>query len=181
MAKADASTAFPWELSKTQRKAQRKKRRKMRQQDRGQPNGPAKVIRFSPAANEKQTHPAGQPIAHAPLPPRCVDPASPEFLTSYAWRQLRMKALMHYGSRCQCCGASPSTGAVMNVDHIRPRKLFPKLALTFENLQILCGDCNAGKGNWAQTDWRQNLKSTDEPVTNDDEQAVSHLRSILAG
>ena len=24
-----------------------------------------------------------------------------------------------------------------------------------DNLQILCSDCNAGKGNWDQTDWRK--------------------------
>lgn len=53
-----------------------------------------------------------------------------------------------------CCGATPATGAVMNVDHIKPRKLYPHLALDVDNLQILCSDCNHGKGNWDMTDWR---------------------------
>lgn len=55
-----------------------------------------------------------------------------------------------------CCGATPATGAVINVDHIKPRKKYPHLALEISNLQILCHDCNHGKGNWDETDWRKN-------------------------
>lgn len=77
-----------------------------------------------------------------------------DFLQSYEWRKLRMQALKLHGARCQCCGASPANGAVMNVDHIKPRRLFPWLALDLNNLQVLCGECNHGKGNWDQTDWR---------------------------
>lgn len=83
-----------------------------------------------------------------------VDVTSVEFLKTYEWRKVRMEALKKYGAKCQCCGASPANGAVMNVDHIKPRKLFPSLALNINNLQILCHDCNHGKGNWDQTDWR---------------------------
>ena len=82
------------------------------------------------------------------------DVNSDGFLRSFAWRQVRMQALIKHGRRCLCCGASPSTGATMNVDHIKPRKLFPELALDVDNLQVLCHDCNHGKGNWDQTDWR---------------------------
>jgi hypothetical protein len=78
------------------------------------------------------------------------------FLSSYEWRRVRMEALKKYGPVCQCCGASPATGAVINVDHIKPRRVFPELALTVENLQILCHECNHGKGNWDMTDWRVN-------------------------
>ena len=59
-----------------------------------------------------------------------------------------------YEARCQCCGNSPKTGAVLNVDHIKPRKKYPELALDINNLQILCEECNHGKGNWDETDWR---------------------------
>lgn len=81
--------------------------------------------------------------------------ATDTFLTSFEWRRVRMMALKKYGAICQCCGASPANGAVMNVDHIKPRKLFPELALDVNNLQILCQECNHGKGNWDMTDWRQ--------------------------
>jgi 5-methylcytosine-specific restriction endonuclease McrA len=77
------------------------------------------------------------------------------FLQSYRWKKLRMEAIKKYGARCQCCGASSQTGAVINVDHIKPRKLYPALALDINNLQILCHECNHGKGNWDMTDWRQ--------------------------
>ena len=78
----------------------------------------------------------------------------PDFLQSYAWRQVRMQALIKYGRKCQCCGATPETGAIMNVDHIKPRKTHPELALSLNNLQVLCHECNHGKGNWDTTDWR---------------------------
>lgn len=77
-----------------------------------------------------------------------------DFLQSKAWKRLRLQALNRHGRRCQMCGASPQTGAVLNVDHIMPRRLFPELALHIENLQVLCGDCNEGKGNWDMTDAR---------------------------
>ena len=79
------------------------------------------------------------------------------FLASYEWRQLRMQALKRDGARCKCCGATPADGRVMHVDHIKPRKHFPQLALDLNNLQVLCDVCNHGKGNWDQTDWRESV------------------------
>jgi 5-methylcytosine-specific restriction endonuclease McrA len=95
-----------------------------------------------------------------PLPPPTeyliegVDVRSDEFLRTFAWRRLRYKALRMTRGHCECCGASPATGARLNVDHIQPRKRRPDLALDLYNLQVLCHDCNAGKGNWDETDWR---------------------------
>lgn len=95
--------------------------------------------------------------------------ATDEFLLSYEWRRVRMEALKLYGPVCQCCGASKANGVMIHVDHIKPRKLFPQLALDVANLQILCEVCNHGKGNWDMTDWR--------PVA-DDDAAKSHMQSI---
>jgi 5-methylcytosine-specific restriction endonuclease McrA len=83
-----------------------------------------------------------------------VNPASDAFLETYEWRRVRMEALKKYGARCQCCGATAADGVRINVDHIKPRKLFPHLALSLQNLQVLCSPCNHGKGNWDMTDWR---------------------------
>ena len=77
-----------------------------------------------------------------------------DFLSTFEWRKVRMVALKKYGPRCQCCGATPADGLKMHVDHIKPRKLYPQLALDVSNLQILCEECNHGKGNWDMTDWR---------------------------
>lgn len=82
--------------------------------------------------------------------------ASDDFLLSYEWRRLRMEVIVERGARCECCGATPKdNGIVINVDHIKPRKLYPALALEKSNLQILCDVCNHGKGNWNETDWRE--------------------------
>jgi 5-methylcytosine-specific restriction endonuclease McrA len=103
-----------------------------------------------------------------------VAAASDAFLESYEWRRVRMVALKRYGPRCQCCGATPADGAVMHVDHIKPRRLLPALALEVENLQILCHECNHGKGNWDMTDWREAPEP--EPV---DPDQVAFLRLVM--
>ncbi len=84
-----------------------------------------------------------------------VDPSGDGFLASYEWRRVRMLAIQKYGRRCQCCGASPADGVRLNVDHIKPRAIYPELALSLDNLQVLCSECNHGKGNWDMTDWRK--------------------------
>lgn len=81
--------------------------------------------------------------------------ATDAFLNTYEWRKLRMVVLKKRGPRCECCGATPSDGkTVIHVDHIKPRRKFPELALVESNLQVLCHECNHGKGNWDETDWR---------------------------
>jgi 5-methylcytosine-specific restriction endonuclease McrA len=87
-----------------------------------------------------------------------VDAVSVQFLRTFAWRRLRFSTLRRFGSRCMCCGAAPKDGAVMNVDHIKSRKEYPHLALDPENVQVLCGDCNHGKGNSAPVDFRPTEK-----------------------
>ena len=83
------------------------------------------------------------------------DVASRVFLDSKSWKRLRYQALKLHGNKCQCCGASPDTGAVLNVDHILPRRLFPNHALQLSNLQVLCSECNEGKGNWDMTSFKE--------------------------
>lgn len=83
------------------------------------------------------------------------DANSKAFLQSKAWKRVRLQALNLHGRRCQCCGAGPADGVVLNVDHVLPRRLFPELALHLDNLQVLCSDCNEGKGNWDMTDARK--------------------------
>jgi 5-methylcytosine-specific restriction endonuclease McrA len=77
-----------------------------------------------------------------------------DFYYSREWRELRYRALKVHGNRCQCCGATPKTTKQIHVDHIKPRSKFPELELDFANLQVLCDDCNIGKSNKDDTDWR---------------------------
>ena len=67
--------------------------------------------------------------------------SSDEFLKTYDWRKLRQTILNKYGNKCMCCGATPSDDIYMCVDHIRPRKTNPELALDENNLQVLCNVC----------------------------------------
>ena len=77
------------------------------------------------------------------------------FYSSVEWRELRVRVLEKYDCKCMMCGRSPKYhNVVLNVDHIKPRRKFPDLALCFDNLQVLCGACNHGKGNKYETDHR---------------------------
>ncbi len=77
------------------------------------------------------------------------------FLECAEWRVMRMRALERDGAKCACCGRTAQDGITINVDHIKPRARFPELALTLDNLQVLCDECNHGKGNKFETDWRR--------------------------
>ncbi|MBN9047718.1 MAG: HNH endonuclease [Rhizobiales bacterium] len=77
--------------------------------------------------------------------------------TTQAWKELRYRVLAKSGQRCQCCGSSVRDGAELHVDHIKPRSLYPDLALDESNLQVLCSDCNMGKSNRDDTDFRPAL------------------------
>lgn len=81
--------------------------------------------------------------------------ASREFLNTYEWRKVRMEALVKHGNKCMCCNRTPEGEYYTCVDHIKPRKTHPHLAIDIDNLQILCNVCNHGKGNWDSTDWRE--------------------------
>jgi len=73
------------------------------------------------------------------------------FYYSREWLEIRYAVLAKYGYNCMVCGirAKPP-----HVDHIKPRSKYPALELTFDNLQVLCHDCNIGKSNLDETDWR---------------------------
>lgn len=125
-----------------------------------------RIIALEPGAPrpEKKQRVKSTFIYHAPKPP-AVDPTADDFLTSYAWRSLRMRVLVNLGARCGCCGATAKDGKRIHVDHIKPRRQFPELALVESNLQVLCEDCNHGKGNWDQTDWRDpDVLANYEPI-----------------
>ncbi len=77
-----------------------------------------------------------------------------EFYASWEWKEARYQVLKARGRLCECCGAGPSTGAVIVVDHVKPLRKYWHLRTDKSNLQVLCNDCNMGKGSWDETDWR---------------------------
>ncbi len=74
------------------------------------------------------------------------------FYYSREWRELRYKVLIRHGRKCMVCN---NTDKELHVDHIKPRSKFPKLELEFNNLQVLCADCNVGKSNIYEDDLRE--------------------------
>lgn len=84
-----------------------------------------------------------------------------DFYSTREWAAVRYAALIRSQGRCSCCGASRADGAVMHVDHIKPRSKFPEIALDIENLQVLCDLCNVAKSNIDMTDWQAVVKDED--------------------
>lgn len=93
---------------------------------------------------------AGKPIRKPPSKPL----SRISFYETDEWRHVRYFALKAAKGLCQCCGSRPSLGKPLHVDHIKPRSKYPELELDKDNLQVLCLDCNLGKSNKDQTDWR---------------------------
>lgn len=70
----------------------------------------------------------------------------PEYKTVESYRTyLREKS--NYS--CAYCGISEaeSSGATFNIDHFRPKSLFPKLETQCQNLRYSCPRCNSYKSN----------------------------------
>lgn len=76
------------------------------------------------------------------------------FLHSWEWRGLRYEVLKERGARCELCGATAKDQRI-EVDHIKPLSKFWHLRLDKSNLQVLCRDCNKGKGNRHVDDFRE--------------------------
>ena len=80
---------------------------------------------------------------------------SDEFYASDEWQRLRFKALQASDGCCCLCGRNRREhGVVLHVDHIKPRSKYPELQLNINNLHILSADCNLGKSNTDETDYR---------------------------
>jgi 5-methylcytosine-specific restriction endonuclease McrA len=80
--------------------------------------------------------------------------SSYSFYDSDAWLKIRYRVLGKYGAQCMLCGSGWTPENPTQVDHIKPRSKYPDLAMDFDNLQVLCRDCNMGKGNVDETDFR---------------------------
>jgi len=77
-----------------------------------------------------------------------------DFYSTKEWKRLRYDVLAKHKGVCMLCGASAKTGAVIHIDHIKPKFSHPELSLDETNLQVLCEECNLGKGMRDDTDFR---------------------------
>jgi hypothetical protein len=76
------------------------------------------------------------------------------FYESREWLDLRYRVLNKGGGSCNLCGCRGTSDNPIQVDHIKPRSLHPELELVESNMQVLCKNCNMGKSNKDETDWR---------------------------
>lgn len=77
------------------------------------------------------------------------------FYASEQWLRLRYKVLAAADGCCSLCGRTRKDKIKLHVDHIKPRSLYLDEQLNADNLQVLCSDCNLGKSNTCERDWRE--------------------------
>lgn len=86
------------------------------------------------------------------------------FYQAREWLHVRYLAILRSDGCCEACGRGKRHKVSLHVDHVKPRSKYPELALELNNLQVLCADCNLGKSNIDQTDWRTKKVSTTAPL-----------------
>lgn len=64
------------------------------------------------------------------------------FYRTKTWKQFRFYAFSKKEKVCCKCNSTKD----LQLDHIQPRSIYPEKAFTLENVQILCKECNFGKG-----------------------------------
>lgn len=72
------------------------------------------------------------------------------FYSSPEWKLIRDQVIKEEGKTCADCGSRIHEDANVTVDHKRPRSKSPELALSRENLRVVCRRCNSSKG---ASDW----------------------------
>mgnify|MGYP003331277246 CR=1 FL=1 len=83
--------------------------------------------------------------------PKYIKGMKSEFYRTREWRNLRWSFISRQNGKCQVCGRTHKQhGVTMHVDHIKPRSKYPELELDKNNLQLLCEECNLGKGSKQQ-------------------------------
>jgi 5-methylcytosine-specific restriction endonuclease McrA len=117
-------------------------------------SGPVTVILAAPATPKPKK---SKPASNKPnfdIPAYTKGMASEAFYKTREWMELRYSTIARYGNQCQCCGAHKSATLWLHIDHIKPRSKYPDLELNPDNLQVLCRECNIGKSNKHEQDWR---------------------------
>ena len=93
-------------------------------------------------------------FAASPAQPLPIETEVKAFYESWEWKRARYDYIKNKDRRCECCGSTPVDGVRIVVDHIKPIRHYWHLRLDPTNFQMLCDDCNMGKGSRDETDWR---------------------------
>lgn len=70
-------------------------------------------------------------------------PNRDKFYGTTEWFKARSQVLKRDGYRCVICEADVHGKGKARVDHIKPKKEYPELALELANLRTLCLSCDA--------------------------------------
>lgn len=122
----------------------------------GKKGDPAAIKGLLPVIEKKlavfNRKPIGSPKNDGHHPSRAEIKA---FYEDWKWKRLSYQAKQKLGRRCMCCGATPENGAEIHTDHIKPIRRYWHMRFDPSNLQILCSECNQGKGSWDETNWHE--------------------------
>jgi 5-methylcytosine-specific restriction endonuclease McrA len=94
-----------------------------------------------------------------------------QFYASREWKRLSYDVKLERGRKCECCGAA-APAVRINTDHVKPLRYYWHLRLVKANLQILCEDCNIGKGSRDETDFRERPRLSSIDVAIDPRSAL---------
>lgn len=94
------------------------------------------------------------PLPQTPPKTTITEDAIKNFYVSWEWKRLSYDIKLERGRKCECCGAKAPDVRIIT-DHIKPLRKYWSLRLVRSNLQVLCDDCNMGKGSRDETDFRE--------------------------
>lgn len=77
-----------------------------------------------------------------------------QFMRKNISAKTRYEIIKRDGGKCVVCGRTPEDGIKLQVDHIKPVSKYPELQLDTNHMQTFCDECNIGKGNRDEIDWR---------------------------
>jgi 5-methylcytosine-specific restriction endonuclease McrA len=100
-----------------------------------------------------------------------------DFYASWEWKRLSFDVKQTRGRVCECCGARAPAVKIIT-DHIKPLRKYWHLRLDRTNLQVLCDDCNMGKGSRDETDFRTLNAAAEKYPTEPDLTPEEELRLL---
>ena len=154
----------------------------------GQTYGAVPVMPGGPRAPNRKPRMPRPPKARAPKVVNNFVPTKADkdlFYASWEWQTLRKQTLNKYGAECQCCGAVrggktiAGVNVVIHVDHIKPLSRYWHLRLSPDNTQVLCAECNQGKGAWDETDHRPKPKIEEAEEIDEVDTLMAEFRAIM--